>query len=272
MSTISGNPVQYALQQIKHKIPKEILSLAFKPQYSPSFKWGGDSRSTSIDSLIKVLVIDARVNEDCNLKGGSQVLVDLRDTHCEVIDHYTRVYRIPYHLTGGKRIISTQNVSYRNMAYGTPKGGNQLATAVTDMYRAMSSMPVVDTAEVTIIGDNIISVKDSQKVLSDHFVLTCTVENDPNMSNLQPGTWKTYAKLVELAVKAYIYNNTVIPLDQGQVSQGVNLGSLKEIIDRYSDADEQYEEYYAENWGKTIRTNDKAFMSRFIRSQMGRGQ
>lgn len=268
---MASNPIQYALQQLKHKIPIEILKLAFKSDYQPGFRWGGDQRSQSMDSIIRDRVIDARVNEDCNLKGGSQITVDLNKASVETIDYYTKCYRIPYHLTSGKRIISVQSVSYRNVAYGTVSGGNQIASAVMDMYKAMSSMTIVDTAEVAIVGDNIVTVKDNQRVLSDHYILLCTVENDANLNNLQPGAWKVYSKLVELAVKAYIYNNLVIPMDQGALSQGVNIGAIKEKIDSYSDADEQYEEYYKENWGKAIRSNDRAFMSRFIRSQMGRG-
>lgn len=272
MSTMASNPIQYALQQLKFKIPKQILNMAFKTDTEASFRWGNDARSQSIDSIIRAKVIDARVNEDCNLKGGNQITVDLNKAACHIVDVNTRNYRIPYHLTGGKRIISAQSVSYRNITNSGSTGGNMVASAVLDAYRAMAPMPIVDTAEIEIKGDNIISVRDNYNVLSQHYNLLCTVENDVNMANLKPGAWKVYAKLVELAVKAYIHVNLVIPTDQGAIMQGVTIGTIKEKIDSYSDADEQYEEYYKENWGKTIRSNDRGFMSRMIRSQIGRGQ
>jgi hypothetical protein len=80
-----------------------------------------------------------------------------------------------------------------------------------------------------------------------------------------------YAQLVILATKAYVYNNLVIPMDRGVIMNGVANNKMQEIIDSYSDANVQYDEYYQENWGKVTFMNDRRRMGNLVASMMAKG-
>lgn len=271
------NAISYALNHVRHSIPESVLRLAFSPQAITSWgaRWQSNNQNTSIDSAIRDKVIEGRVNIDCNLVGGTMVGIDLRPFGYEQVDQATRVIRVPYEATGGRRIVSVRTLNYLNH-HGQPAylhgQGNQLMNAAQDMYRAIASMPIVSTANCQLIGDNTVMVRDDITHLSDQLGLTCLVENDHGMMNLNPGIFQVYGRLVELATKAYIYNTTNIAMDQGVLSGGVPLGRIRETVDNYADANEMYMEYYREHWGKASFTNDRPRMSQFVASMIGRGK
>ena len=51
-----------------------------------------------------------------------------------------------------------------------------------------------------------------------------------------------FGELVVLATKAHIYVNSVVELDVMAVTRGHEVGVVKDIIDRYEDANTQYQE------------------------------
>lgn len=271
------NAITYAINNIRHTIPDSVLQLAFSPQAITGFgsRWRGNQDAVSIDASIRDKIIESRVNVDCNLTGGTMVAIDLTTCRYEQFDQATRVFQIPYEATGGRRIVSVRTVNYLTF-HGMPTHhqgqSNQILSAINDMYKAISSMPIVSTANCQIIGDNTVMVRDDVTHLSDQLGMTCLVENDHGMANLNPGIYPVYAKLVELACKAYIYVNTNIAMDQGVLNGGVPLGRIREVIDSFADSNEMYQEYYAQNWAKASFTNDRPRMHSFIASMIGRGK
>jgi len=271
------NAITYAINNVRHMIPESVLQLAFSPQAITGFgaRWRGNQDAVSIDSAIRDKVIENRVNIDCNLTGGTVIAVDLSGCAYEQFDMATRVFRLPYEATGGRRIVSVRTLNYLTY-HGIPTQhqgqSSQLLSAANDLMKAISSMPIVSTANCQIIGDNTVMVRDDIQHLSDQLGMTCLVENDQGMNNLNPGVYPTYARLVELATKAYIYVNTNIAMDQGVLNGGVPLGRIREMIDGYADANEMYQEFYAQNWAKASFTNDRNRMNTFISSMIGRGK
>jgi hypothetical protein len=69
------------------------------------------------------------------------------------------------------------------------------------------------------------------------------------MTNITPGGVKQFCKLVILATKAWIYNETVIDLDMGYLYKGMEVGRVREIIDSYADSAELYSEFLEEYRG-----------------------
>lgn len=270
------NAIQYALNHIRHTIPEGILQLAFSPRsiVQPTVRWNQNNEFVSIDQQIRDKVIEGRVNIDCNLVGSMQIAIDLRGVAYEQFDLATRVFRIPYDKTAGRKIVSIQTLNYLTY-HGLPSYthgvGNQQLAAAMDLYRAVASMPIVSTANCQLIGDNVVMVKDDVQHLSDQLALTCLVENDSEMNNLNPGIFPVYAKLVELATKAYIYTQTVIPMDQGVLHGGMSLGRISDIIQDYADSNEMYQQVFTEQYRKASFTNDRPRMNTFIRSMIGRG-
>lgn len=271
------NPILYALNHLRHSIPQDILHLAFSPRsaVNPTVRWGNNNDFSSLDHQIRDKVIEGRVNLDCDLVGGTQVAIDLRGVSYEQYDMRSRVFRIPYERSGGRRIVSVQTLNYLNYN-GMPSyhhgTGDQLLQASMDMYYAVASMPIVSTANCQLIGDNVVLVQDNVQQFSDQLAMTCLVENDSEMSNLNPGAYMHYAKLVELATKAYIYIQLSIRIDEGVLHAGMNLGRIREFVDGYSDANEMYQEYFMSTWRRVSYTNDRVRMHSFVRSMMGRGR
>jgi hypothetical protein len=270
------NAIQYALSNLRHSIPEPVLKLAFAPRniVHPTVRWQQNNDFFSIDHAIRDKVIEGRVNIDTNLVGGTQVAIDLRSVPWEQFDPTTRVFRIPYASSGGLRIVSVQTLNYMTFhgVGGTqPGGSSQLLSGAMDLYRAVASMPIVSTANCQIIGDNVILVRDSIQHLSDQLAMTCVVENDSQMANLNPGIFPLYGRLVELAVKAYVYTHCQIPMDQGVLHGGMSLGRITDIVDNYSDANEMYRELFETQWKKASFTNDRPRMHWFVRSMIGRG-
>lgn len=273
------NARDYALNDIRRRIPAAILELAFKRQDKivPNLRWVKKNKIESLDSKLITDILEDKVNVDCNLKGALEFTINLQGIPFENISHTTRIYHIPYERTEGRRIVSVGTLNYLRYN-GSMRGdymgavGNQLLSAARDMSKAISTLPIVASANCEMLGDNVIMCRDTVRHLSDNMSLTVTLENAEAMSNLKPGAYKHYAKLAELATKAHIYNTMSVEMDKGVLHAGMDLGRIREIIDGYADAQEQYDEYYDEKWGKVAFTNDRAKMYGYVTSMMGRGR
>jgi hypothetical protein len=66
-----------------------------------------------------------------------------------------------------------------------------------------------------------------------------------------------------------IYNTYTVQLDIGELRGGQNLGKIKEIIDSYADAEQNYEDYLKEKWAKIAIMNDGERWLRALRMQIG---
>lgn len=248
------------------RIPREILNVVFLEPYQQFRDLPGD-----IKERIRFLVLQQRVLVDCNLVNGVEVRIPLDDVQSEVVDNgYTTVFQIPKNKTNGRSILSVFDVTYGDLyntqsgygisSYGRSSPALQLAAGSMD---AQMRTPYVGTTRVELIGENVIMVQDSM-ILPQNLYLRCSLENDENLSNIKARSFLVFSKLVELAVKAYIYNYYVIKLDMGELRAGIQVGKFKEIVDGYSDAETMYQEHLNEKWAKTAFMNDSESMSRFV--------
>jgi len=262
-------PLSKCIDEVKFRIPRAILEAVF-------IKRAQQWRLTpaSLDEHILNEVVRPRVLVDCNLVGGTEVFIPLDGVPLERSNDYTTVYRIPKDKTQGRSIMSVLNITFSDptkvSSYGVAAGAHnsimmQAGQAVMD---AMGNMPVTSTAYVQLIGENVVMVRDTV-VLPANIYLRCLLENDENMSHLQLKSYRDFSKLVEYAVKAYIYNEYVIPMDMGELYGGQALGRFKEIIDSYADAEELYQNFLTEKWQKISLMNDREQWTRFLRLGMG---
>lgn len=272
------NAIQYALNNLRFKIPNELLEAAFAQNnlsnYTNAFHT--DTGFNSIEANIRSEVIEARVNIDISLKGAMQVAIDL--SRCPYTTHntYTRVYTIPPEQLGGRPIISVQSISYSSMVinlanHSYNSAGGTLFNATMDLYRTVSSMPISGTANLQRIGTNTVLVTDHALINTDNMYMLLTVAHDENLNAINPGLYPLYAELVEFAVKAHIYNKLAIVVGQDYLKGGFTLGKFKEILDNYADANEMYSQIYKEQWGKAQFTNDPGRKARFIKAMTVRG-
>lgn len=275
---MSHSPIDYALANLRHRIPEPILQMFFGPQPITQSTPSPFSRQHPIDYNIdygiyeKILL--SRVHPDINLFGATQVVIDLSAASVESIDYSTRVYRIPYESTSGRRIVSAQSLHYKrylsaNYNSYLDSNTNQLEQASNALINSLGSIPVVQTANLQIIGDNVVMVRDNAQFSVDDFILVAIVEFDEALSAIAPGAYPVYASLVEYATKAYIYINGMIQLDRGQLYAGMELGQIRNFIEEYRDAEEEYQRIFKENWHKAAFTSDRMRMHKYVRGMFG---
>ena len=265
------NLIQKALDECRFNIPREVMELAF-------LQTGSYDRRIpiSLDTRIREKVIDQRVIPDCNLVGGSQVLIPLQGIDPEYVDApFSAVYRIPKSLTQGRTITTALSVSYGDALtmggqYVGPEQWNPMLDAGNQMLRASSPVPPVSTAQLELIGENTIFLRDTVSIPSILY-LRCIVENAQEMNNIKPASYHAFCKLVVLGVKAFIYNELNIKLDLGQLQGGMNVGRIREVVDSYSDSNELYETHLSEVWRKTAFLNDPETHRRHTRMIVGGG-
>ena len=263
------NAILMAISHIKNVIPREILEAVFieRNRFLRQIP-------TTIDNHIINEVIRARVLPELNLISGAEIFVNLAGIAADRVNQYTSVYKIPKSRTGGRSIISVLNVTFSDPTatsnYGTATGcqSTELLVTAQAMVDAMGTIPITSTAHVQLVGENTVMIRDTV-LLPANIYLRCVVENDSNLSHLQTRSYKAFFKLVEFAVKAYIFNNTIIQMDIGELYGGQQLGRFKEVVDGYSDAEEMYQTHSREVMEKVMAMNDTEKQGRLLRMLLG---
>lgn len=267
---VSGGAVEKAIQEIRMIIPEEILDLVFikKAYYYRD-------RPTNLDREIIKKVIAPRVIVDCNLLGGTDVIIPLLDIYREVTEEWMAVYRLPKSFTDNRSIMSILGVMYLNpyasAAASTgmgAKGWSHVMSCSQAVLDAMSPIPNFSTSEISLEGENTILVRDS-RILPQNSYARCILSYDEYMSNINPRSYIAFAKMCELAVKSYIWKNRVVPMDKAEMTGGVSLGSIKEVIEEYRDAEEQYQDYRKNTMRKVLMMNDDVQKRRHITRIVG---
>lgn len=263
------NPVVYGLKQVRQEIPKEVLDKIFLSNVDHRFR-----QATSVDTQIRTKVIEQRVLPDCNLVGGTEVYIDLSGLQREAVDPYTWIYRIPKERTQGRTITTVLSIGYGQgipvgVGYMSPvRNNNALMDAAAGLLSSNSPIPMVSTAEIQLVGENTVMISNALTLPATAY-LRCWLENDSNFNHLQPASYKDFAKLITLATKAYIWVNAQIPMDKSFIFAGNELGRFTQVVDSYSDANEQYETHFNEVWKKVAVFNDPVAIKRYHKTIMG---
>jgi hypothetical protein len=262
------NPVNKAIADVKFKIPLDILNAAFLPR-----QFGQRPLPVNLDTLIRQKVFEPRVRVDCGLTGGNMISIPLGSITPEYVDLYNLIYKIPKQLTGNRSITKVLDLT---VGYGSVmgttnmglEGASPMLDAMSGVIAAVSPIPIVSTAYVEIIAENTVLVSDTMQFPLNAY-LRCMVDYDPDFTKLKPQTIPKFSKLVEFAVKAYIYNELIIPIGQGQLYGGMDLGKFKEIVETFSDANDNYETYLKDIWPTVAILDDTESRRRHLRLLTG---
>ena len=259
-----------AIDEIHMRIPRQILDVVFNPRVN-----GWKHAPVSIDEYIMSQVIRPRVLIDCNLVGGTEDLISLEGLQRDTIDTYTYIYRIPKSVTQGRSIQSVLNVTFTDASRMSGYYGGGMANQYSTMLQtgsavmdAMGSIPMTSTAKVQLIGENVVMVRDSV-ILPSNLFLRCVLANDENLSHLQLKSYRPFAMLCVLAVKAHIFNEYFIQMDMGELHGGVNLGTFKTTIEGWADSQELYDKFLEEKWQKISFMNDTESYTRLLKITIG---
>lgn len=263
------NPIQKAISDVKSAIPREILERTFMKPDNVSLGQRQSFTPQSLDFHIRSVVIEGNVLPDCNLVGGTEVTIPLVEVLPQWISDYNVLYRVPKHLTQNRSILRLIHLTFgdggvvgsQNLA---AQGRSPLMDGAQGVLQAHLPIPIISTANMEIVGENTILVKDNVTMPGNPY-LRCVIEGDTELNHLQPTSYRHFSKLVILATKRHIFNHMAVSLDQAALSGGMALGRIREIIDGYSDAYEQYEEYFDTVWRKVAVFNDPEANKRHLK-------
>jgi hypothetical protein len=258
-----------AISEIKFIIPREILNEVFiqrQLQYRTT--------PTNIDTEILAQVIRPRVLVDCDLIGGMEIFVPLANVPGVQVNLYTNVYNIPKSLTQNRPIISVLNITFNDPTNLSTYGNNatnqtsialQVAQGVMD---AQGAIPLTSTADVTLIGENTVMVRDLITIPTNCY-LRCKIGNDDRMNHLQPTAYLHFAKNCEYAVKSFIHKELVVKMGSGQLQAGQLLGPFKEVVESYSDAEQNYQDHRKTVMQKLLLMSDGESYRRLLKLKFG---
>ena len=263
--------LQKAVDEIKYRIPYDILNAAFR-DYSES-GWRG--APVSLEELIMSKVIRPRVIFDTNIVGGETIMVPLDGLMPKYADHYTRVVEIPLERVNGRSIMSVLSAhylphgySFNNMnspmaiaGYGSV---NDVTSTANKINTSFANVPPLSSAMVQLTGPNVVLIRD-RTYITNVYSVRCVVANEENLENINPRSWHVFAKLCELATKSYVYNKLVIQMDSTYLQGGQSLGVLKDIVDEYRECHDLYDVELREKWQKVNFLNDTESTTRFYR-------
>lgn len=268
-------PIQFALMEIHHVIPKEVLDLVFIPM-SRYRLTKTRNMTTTVDQMIIDKIIEGRIRQYIDAQGAQEVTIPLDGLRINVEGSQAWSCHIPKNMTQGRRITSVLGIHINYLA--GPMGGNQgvftqfgvgVANTSTqhfeqpDLYTRAAGMilnanrPVElnYTANVYLIDENTIYCED--RMPTSPLALRCKLASDSEFSFIQGGNIPIFAQLVLYATQAYIYREASIRIDKAPMEAGIEVGTLKEWVDKYSDAEENFQSFIREKWRKIQRMSDK---------------
>jgi len=275
------NALLYAINEINSKIPREILHEALCADEPAS-----TVNLTSIDDKILRKILKKRVLIDANIVGGIETTIPLNNIAPSYFEHYYTVYQIPPDLTNNKEIISALSIAFmpangyfgnvggygmgslpNNSSVGGFQTFNPVMNVADRIGNAAASMGTLSNAHIEIVSYNTLLIYAHFRTLTS-FGVRVILENDSNLNNIQPRSYKNLSKLCILGTKMYIYNKMIVALNSGYLSGGQELGVFKSIIESYSSAEEDYETFLREIWAPTAFINDTTRYNRYLGSMI----
>ena len=274
------NALIYAINEIQNKIPLEILQAGMNIDEQEA-----TINLSSLGDKIMRKVIKKRVLLDANIVGGIETTIGLNNISPSFSEYFYTVYQIPAELTNNKEIISALSISFMpangyfgqvggayagsgmnsNQAYGS--GFNPVMNVADRIGNAASSSGALTNAHLEIVAYNTVLVYAHYRSLAN-FGLRVILENDSNLNNISPRSYKNFSILCVLAVKMYIYNKLIIALNNGYLSGGQDLGIFRQKIEAFESAEQDYEEFLKNVWAVTAFMNDTTRYNRFLGSMI----
>lgn len=271
--------IDMALREIRHTIPPEILKRVFSAVYDTRHRTFYLS-DNAIREAIRALVIEDRLRPLCDTTNPTMVNIPIGEIQREVVPPKNCILRIPKAMTSGRRLTSVESHVYGSQVNGLGTLGYG-STAISSLYgqsatldmgmRAMNSMsPIiqVENPYCTIIDENVVAIEGWHPQLQFGFIRGY-VSYDEQFSNIGEPYWPSFAQMCIKATKAFIYNFYRIEMDMGVLEGGRELGTFKETIEEYRDAEELFQEYFNTTWRKQVKLADAGRMQRDIRMRMG---
>lgn len=275
------NLVTKAISDVQYRIPREVLRIAYLENNIYSYSAGYQRRQVSLDQAIKEMTIVPRVLIDANIVGGQTVEVNMAGIQPVMIDDSNAIYEIPPERTNNRTILSCLSISFfrSNIVpgnnYGSlpsilPNNTNELNGSALRAMDSRMGIPMVSSSDCKVVGHNVIMVTNKLRTATVTRA-RCILENEENLGNLSIKSALDFSKLCEFAVKSFVYNELIVKLDRGRIERGHEIGTIKSIIESYSDAEENYQTFLKEQWSGVAIHSDRSTYEALLRIQMDPG-
>jgi len=264
--------INTAIRWIKREIAPEVLDI----RYMDLPRKAGIN-VTSLDRQIEAVTIIPQILPDCNLVGGSELTIDLAQCSMSLIAYNPTanylVINVPYEVTGYREIMSALSLNflafYSTNSVSTYQTNPALRMAEAAMDGVDSNYGVISSSRLEIIGPNTILVHENL-VTGISGYLRVKVEHREGLEDINPRYHVNFAELCVLGVKADIYTNLKVRLNEGYVYGGHELNSITDIVNSFEGAIEEYKEYLKTTWRKVAFMNNDESYDRYIRALLGR--
>lgn len=277
--------IDYAINRVQHSdIDDYLLKLAFEsnPNRNWSGNWYNTVNQTTVSQGILTKVIHGLVLPACETRGGKTEYIDLSGSKLRDLGNGCIEVNVPDIVTGGRKIISVSEVYLGSMTSSTGMLGvgindgatcgqgvvNDMTQSLLDGLSSSRSFPVTYT-NIHMTGHNSFVIFGlNTGVMS--MTAKMTLAYDEGLSNINERHWEAFADLVELAVKVHIYRTCRRPTSEAVERCGVPLDDIRDDINDFKGAWEEYRRYLKEDWTRCMAWNDRIAVNNNIRAAVPR--
>ena len=265
-----SSPVDFAIDYVMNgptDISEYLLKLAFhNPNNGYGGIWGNNNDSFSVEQGIREKVISKMVAPLLQVAGGQTEIIDLSGAQIENLAGGVIWVSVPDFLTGGRRIIEVVEVYPGNVNRAVANGYNfgsaaacgsgainnslsRLMTGLTDsnVTRSFNSF--------TMVGPNSFLIRDAGSAMFN-MIAKVVLSYDESFSGVPVKMYDKFAELVELGTKAYIYKTCRRGMQEAVSRFGVTVDDVQDDIQGYSDAAQQFKEFYNDKMKKYMAYAD----------------
>lgn len=265
-----SSPVDFAINYVQNgptDISEYLLKLAFTPiNNGYGGPWGSINTEFSIEQGLRDKVINKMVAPLLQVAGGQTEIIDLSNAHIENLAGGMIWVNVPDSLTGGRRIIEVVEVYPGNLTRaiangqvtgaGTGCGSSAMTNGLGRLIGGLTDNNVSRSfTSFTPTGPNSFIIRDATAVMFN-MVAKVILSYDENFSGVPIKMYDKFAELVELGVKAYIYKTCRRGMQEAVSRFGVTVDDVQDDIQGYSDAAQQFKEFYNENMKKYMAYAD----------------
>lgn len=238
------NVIDSCLRRIRREIPEPLLRAVFVDKDLRAMGIHGGVEDNIVRDVIRAFVIPDIVPV------GTYDRIDLSNCSYEndPQDPYSRDYYFTEAQTSGRDIVAAHVAvtPVAGQAYTLPPAGSYLDGVTTGVLSnaqrivdSNSALPRISSPEVKILGPNCIRIKDPGMYVYST-VLMVKFGFTSELNEIKPAFHELIATLALYATKQYIYNKLTFEMDAGKLDNGMEFGAFSNFVERYSDADQSY--------------------------------
>lgn len=271
--------ITYALNELYHVMDRGMLEQAYL--YNQNGQ--ASCQFSNLDNVIIDTTLYGRVLRDINIFGGMQK--HLCSAHGQIIqsDNFGTVWHYSDVGMNGHTIMTASAFMPGITCLDGINGGSACAMAghpfpagfhnnhqrgmqgLVNRLNSVNQHGPRGVVTPRVVAHNSILLPNAMQLASGG-TFTVIVTHDDALNDLPPRTWPIFSDLFVSAVKAFIYQTMRSRIARGALIHGQEYNIYTEILQEYSDAEEQYRER-RQAWARVAYMNDKERYSTYIRHQ-----